>query len=120
MSDQADRLCKMLGLTGALSFEEVCKAAADRVAELQNLAAHLREQAKANQTDGRKGIAFGLREAADEIERLQTRGAELERRNEELEAAPLERHVLNEARIAELENKHCPWCNPRRPENNDG
>jgi hypothetical protein len=36
MSDQADRLCKMLSLTGALSFEEVCKAAADRIAELED------------------------------------------------------------------------------------
>jgi hypothetical protein len=54
-----------------------------------------------------------------EHDKLKARVAELERRNEELEAAPLERHVLNEARIAELENKHCPWCNPRRPENND-
>jgi predicted nuclease with TOPRIM domain len=35
MNDQVNRLCKMLSLTGALSFEEVCKAAADRIAKLE-------------------------------------------------------------------------------------
>ena len=36
-------------------------------------------------------------------EKLSARVAELERRNEELEAAPLEKHVLNEDRVAQLE-----------------
>jgi hypothetical protein len=35
MRDQVDWLCEMLGLTGALSFEEVCKAAVDRLTELE-------------------------------------------------------------------------------------
>ena len=39
----------------------------------------------------------------------EARVAELERRNEELEAAPLEKHVLNEDRVAELEKELDAW-----------
>jgi hypothetical protein len=54
--------------------------------------------------------------ATDEIQCLQARVAQLERRNEELEAAPLAQHVLNEdemkhlrTRVVKLEAERAWW-----------